>query len=48
MLANNVTIQGKALANSLVTVSLDRSNGRTVVLNYLEELCTSETVEKDK
>jgi hypothetical protein len=48
MLANNVTIQGKALANSLVTVSLDRSNGRTVVLNYLEELCTSETVEDNR
>jgi hypothetical protein len=45
VLANNVTVQGQTLANSLVTVSLDLSNNRTVVLNCLQELCTSETVE---
>jgi hypothetical protein len=28
VLANNVTIQGQTLANSLVTVSLDRSNSK--------------------
>ncbi len=45
---NNVTVQGQTLANSMVTVSLDRINSRTVVLNCFEELCTSETVEDNR
>ena len=42
LLANNVTIQGQTLANSLVTVS------RTFVLNCSEVPCTSETVEDNR
>jgi|GEM_PF-2261468 len=42
VLANNVTVQGQTLANSLVTVS------RTIVLNCSEVPCTSETVEDNR
>ena len=42
VLANNLTIQGQTLANSLVTVS------RTVVLNCSEVPCTSGTVEDNR
>jgi hypothetical protein len=42
VLANNVTVQGQTLANSLMTVF------RTVVLNCSEMPCTSETVEDNR
>ncbi len=42
VLADNVTIQGQTLANSLMTVC------RTVVLHCSEMPCTSETVEDNR
>jgi hypothetical protein len=48
VLTDHVTIRGQTLANSFVSVSLDRSDSRTVVLNCSEVPCTSETVEDNR
>ena len=44
VLSGNVTIQGQTLANSIVMVSVYRSDSSTMVLDCLKVLCTSETV----
>ena len=48
VLSGNVTIQGQTLSNSIVNVFVDRSDSSAMVLDCLDELCTSETVEDNR